>query len=90
MNLLKRSDEQKLREWVFQDQIAKRYLTPSQYKQYKAQDRRKLGKGIDIHKVIGKLPKPQKGWTLPGHNYTGPYNPLDKQLKYDKKNWSNT
>ena len=39
--------------------------------------------GIDIHKVIGKVPKPKKGFTLPGHNYTGPYNPLDQQLKYD-------
>ena len=41
------------------------------------------GKGVDIHKAIGKLPKPKKGWTLPGHNYTGPYNPLEKQLRYD-------
>ena len=43
----------------------------------------KKGKGVDIHKAIGKLPKPAKGWTLPGHNYTGPYNPLDEQLRYD-------
>ena len=43
------------------------------------------GAGIDIHKAIGKLPKPKKGWTLPGHNYTGPYNPLEKQLTYDPK-----
>ena len=35
---------------------------------------------MDIHKVIGKLPRPKKGFTLPGHKYTGPYNPLDKQL----------
>ena len=41
------------------------------------------GDGLDIHKAIGKFPKPKKGWTLPGHNYTGPYNPLDKQLRYD-------
>ena len=41
------------------------------------------GAGFDIHKAIGKLPKPKKGWTLPGHNYTGPYNPLEKQLSYD-------
>ena len=41
------------------------------------------GRGFDLHKAIGKLPKPKKGWTLPGHNYTGPYNPLDKQLSYD-------
>ena len=43
------------------------------------------GAGFDIHKAIGKLPKPKKGWTLPGHNYTGPYNPLEKQLSYDPK-----
>ena len=41
------------------------------------------GGGIDIHKAIGRLPKPKKGFTLPGHYYTGPYNPLDEQLKYD-------
>ena len=41
------------------------------------------GKGVDIHKAIGKLPKPKSGWTLPGHKYTGPYNPLDKQVRYD-------
>ncbi|KAL9961998.1 hypothetical protein ACROYT_G031049 [Oculina patagonica] len=45
----------------------------------------KTGSGVDIHKAIGKLPKPKKGWTLPGHNYTGPYNPLEKQLTYDPK-----
>ena len=41
------------------------------------------GRGVDVHKAIGKLPKPAKGWTLPGHNYTGPYNPLDEQLRFD-------
>ena len=41
------------------------------------------GKGLDIHKAIGKLPKPKKGFTLPGHKYTGPYNPLEKQVKWD-------
>ena len=41
------------------------------------------GRGVDVHKAIGKLPKPQKGWTLPGHNYTGPYNPLEEQLRYN-------
>ena len=35
---------------------------------------------LDIHKWIGKLPKPKGGFTLPNHKYTGPYNPLDKQL----------
>ena len=43
----------------------------------------KKGKGVDIHKAIGKLPKPKSGWTLPGHNYTGPYNPLEEQLRYN-------
>ena len=43
------------------------------------------GGAVDIHKAIGKLPKPKKGWTLPGHHYTGPYNPLEDQLKYDPK-----
>ena len=41
------------------------------------------GKGFDIHKTIGKFPKPKSGWTLPGHKYTGPYNPLDQQLRFD-------
>lgn len=41
------------------------------------------GGAVDIHKAIGKLPKPKGGWTLPGHKYTGPYNDLDSQVKYD-------
>ena len=43
------------------------------------------GGALDIHKAIGKLPKPKSGWTLPGHKYTGPYNDLENQLKYDPK-----
>ena len=40
---------------------------------------------IDIHKAIGKLPIiPKKGFVLPNMNYCGAYNPLDKQLIYDK------
>ena len=37
---------------------------------------------MDIHKVIGRIPlRPKKGFMLlPGHKYTGPYNPLEKQL----------
>lgn len=38
------------------------------------------GGKVDIHSLIGKLPKPKRGWTLPNHKYTGPWNPLDKQL----------
>ena len=43
------------------------------------------GKGLDIHKAIGKLPKPKKGWVPPGYSYAGPYNPLHKQLKHDDR-----
>ena len=35
---------------------------------------------MDIHRVIGKLPRPKKGFVLPFHKYTGPYNPLHEQL----------
>ena len=36
---------------------------------------------MDIHKLIGKIPViPRKGFVLPYHKYTGPYNPLNKQL----------
>ena len=41
------------------------------------------GAGFDIHSAIGKLPKLKRGWTLPGYNYTGPYNPLEQQVNYD-------
>ena len=43
------------------------------------------GRGVDIHKAIGKLPKPKSGWTLPGHRYTGPYNDLENQVRYDNQ-----
>ena len=40
---------------------------------------------IDIHKAIGKLPIiPKRGFVLPHMNYCGVYNPLEKQLIYDK------
>ena len=35
---------------------------------------------MDIHKFLGYIPRPKKGWVLPGHKYTGPYNPLREQL----------
>ena len=38
--------------------------------------------GFDIHKLIGKLPRPEKGFTLSSYNYARPNNPLDKQLKF--------
>ena len=40
---------------------------------------------MDIHKAIGKLPRPKRGFVLPYHKYTGPYNPLHEQLdEYDQ------
>ena len=42
-----------------------------------------FGSGVDIHKWIGKLPRPKAGWTPGKYKYMGPYNPLDKQLSYD-------
>ena len=37
--------------------------------------------GVDIHIVIGKIPfKPKRGFVLPKHRFTGPYNPLHLQL----------
>ena len=44
------------------------------------------GGNIDIHKLIGKFPKPKAGYTPSKYKYMGPYNPLDKQLKYDPDN----
>ena len=41
-----------------------------------------FGSGFDIHKAILKV-APEKGLTLPGHNFTGPGNPLEKQLRHD-------
>ena len=36
---------------------------------------------MDIHSVTGKIPfKPKKGFVLPKHRFTGPYNPLHLQL----------
>ena len=42
------------------------------------------GKGVDIHKAILKVAS-KKGFMMPGHNYTGPGNPLEQQLRYDPK-----
>ena len=36
---------------------------------------------MDILKVFGEIPfKPKKGFVLPKHRYTGPFNPLHLQL----------
>ena len=52
-------------------------------KNYKTNRKDLDGGGVDIHKMIGKLPKPKGGFTLPGHKYTGPYNDLDSQVRFD-------
>ena len=36
-----------------------------------------------------KLLAPKRGWTLPGQDYTGPYNPLEQQLKYNPETGRN-
>ena len=41
-----------------------------------------FGGAFDIHKAILKV-APYRGITVPGHNYTGPGNPLHDQLRYD-------
>ena len=43
------------------------------------------GSSIDIHKIIGKIPRPTKGFVVPGYKCLGPYNPLDKQVSFDEK-----
>ena len=52
-------------------------------KKYKTNRPELDGKGVDIHKWIGKLPKPKAGWTPGSYKYMGPFNPLDKQLSFN-------
>ena len=42
-----------------------------------------FSEGVDIHKWIGKIPKPKAGGTPGKYKYMGPYNPLEKQLSYN-------
>ena len=51
-------------------------------KKYKTNRKDLDGGSLDIHNAILKI-APKKGFVMPGHHYTGPGNPLDKQLKYD-------
>ena len=53
------------------------------YKKYITNRKDLDGSGVDIHKWIGKLPRPKAGWTPGNYKYMGAYNPLDKQLEYD-------
>ena len=38
---------------------------------------------LDIHKIIGKLPRPKNGFVASNYKYLGSYNPLDTQLEDD-------
>ena len=38
---------------------------------------------INIHKSIGKLPRPKAGFTPSKYKYMGRYNPLKQQLSYN-------
>ena len=51
-------------------------------KKYKTNRKDLDGGSLDIHNAILKV-APKKGFVMPGHHYTGPGNPLDKQLKYN-------
>ena len=63
------------------DQLSTKIRPNRKYKT----DRKDLdGAGVDIHKLIGKIPRPKAGWTPGKYKYMGAYNPLDKQLEYDK------
>lgn len=42
------------------------------------------GGAQDLHKVIGKLPRPKAGFIPGKQKYKGPYNPLDEQLEKKK------
>ena len=43
------------------------------------------GGKIDIHSLIGKLPRPKKGYTPGSYKFMGPYNDLGSQLDYNPK-----
>ena len=49
-------------------------------KNYKTYRKDLHGCSIDIHKIVGNLPKPKAGFTPENYKYMGPYNPLDQQL----------
>ena len=59
------------------NQLSTKIRSKKNYKTY----RKDLdGCSIDIHKIIGNLPKPKAGFTPENCKYMGPYNPLDQQL----------
>ena len=62
------------------DQLSTKIRPNRKYKT----DRKDLdGGSLDIHKAILKI-APKKGFVMPGHRFTGPGNPLEKQVKWDE------
>ena len=61
--------------------LKSKYISCQKTKSSVVKSQNKDGGYSDIHKMIGKLPKPKAGWTLPGHKYTGPYNDLENILR---------
>ena len=53
-------------------------------KNYKTNRKDLDGGALDIHKAIGKLPRPKAGFTPGKYKYMGSCNPLDQQLEYNK------
>ena len=65
------------------DQLSTKVIPNKKYKKYRPE---LDGRGIDVHKWIGKLPKPKAGWTPGKYKYmVGPCNRLEKQLSYNPK-----
>ena len=65
------------------DELSTKVRPDKKYKTDRSELDRRTGKGIDVHKWIGKLPKPRAGWTPGSYKYMGPYNPLEQQLSYN-------
>ena len=66
------------------DQLSTKVRPKNKYKTNRPELDRRSGRGFDIHNAILKV-APEKGFVLPGQNFTGPGNPLDKQLRHDDK-----
>ena len=60
----------------------KKFYHCAKFELYRIKDA-KVFPSVQLRALCWPGVKPKKGWTLPGHNFTGPYNPLEKQVKYD-------
>ena len=58
------------------DQLSAKVRPKKKYKTDRKDLDGRSGRGVDIHKQILKV-APYGGLTIPGHNYTGPENPLE-------------